>query len=291
MEKFKGIITKGIGGFYYVEVANATYECKARGIFRKKRITPLVGDIVEITVNENAENTIDLIYERKNFLNRPPVSNIDNLIIVVATVEPKPNFLVIDKLIAIAEHKNIEPVIVISKTDLASEKEIVDVYEKSGIRIIALTSEKAVDEVRDIMNGKINAFTGNSGVGKTTLLNRLEPTLQLATGEISDKLGRGRHTTRQAHLFNVGGGYIIDTPGFSSFEFEKNGIIKKDELPYCFREFREYLGACRFTSCAHINDKGCLICEAVKNGEISEVRHNSYVSMYNQAKEIKEWEL
>jgi len=291
MKQLKGIITKGIGGFYYVEVANATYECKARGIFRKKRITPLVGDSVDITVNENAENTIDLIYERKNYLNRPPVSNIDNLIIVVATTEPRPNFLVIDKLIAIAEHKNIEPVVVISKTDLASEKEIFDVYKKSGIIVISLNSENALTEVREIMKGKINAFTGNSGVGKTTLLNRLEPELQLATGEISDKLGRGRHTTRQAQLFNVCGGYIIDTPGFSSFEFEKNGIIKKDELPYCFREFREHLGTCKFTSCAHINDKGCSICEAVKNGEISEVRHNNYISMYNQAKEIKEWEL
>ena len=291
MEKLKGIITKGIGGFYYVEVANATYECKARGIFRKKRITPLVGDTVDITVNENAENTIDFIYERKNDLYRPPVSNIDNLIIVVATTEPRPNFLVVDKLVAIAEHKNIEPIIIISKTDLAPEKEILDVYEKSGIRVISLNSEKSIDEVREVMKGKINAFTGNSGVGKTTLLNRLEPTLQLATGEISDKLGRGRHTTRQAQLFNVCGGYIIDTPGFSSFEFEKNGIIKKDELPYCFREFREHLGTCRFTSCAHINDKGCSICEAVKNGEISEVRHNNYISMYNQAKEIKEWEL
>ena len=291
MEKFKGIITKGIGGFYYVEVANATYECKARGIFRKKRITPLVGDTVDITVNENAENTIDLIYDRKNYLNRPPVSNIDNLIIVVATTEPRPNFLVIDKLIAIAEYKNIEPVIVISKTDLASEKEIFSVYEKTGIRVISLNSEDAIEQVRTIMKSKINAFTGNSGVGKTTLLNRLEPTLKLATGEISDKLGRGRHTTRQAQLFNVCGGYIIDTPGFSSFEFEKNGIIKKDELPYCFREFRKHLGTCQFTTCAHVNDKGCSIYEAVKNGEISEIRHNNYISMYNQAKEIKEWEL
>lgn len=291
MEKLKGTITKGIGGFYYVEVANITYECKARGIFRKKRITPLVGDTVDITVNENFENTIDLIHNRKNYLNRPPVSNIDNLIIVVATTEPKPNFLVIDKLIAIAEHKSIEPVIVISKTDLSSEKEISKVYKKTGIRVISLNSENSLEELRNIMNGKINAFTGNSGVGKTTILNRLDPTLQLETGEISDKLGRGRHTTRQAQLFSICGGYIIDTPGFSSFEFEKNGIIKKDELPYCFREFREYLGTCKFTSCTHINDKGCSICEAVKNGEISDIRHKNYISMYNQAKEIKEWEL
>ncbi len=291
MEKYKGIITKGIGGFYYVEVANATYECKARGKFRKNKITPLVGDTVEITVNESAENTIDAILERKNFLNRPPVSNIDNLIIVVSTIEPKPNFFVIDKLIATAEFKNIEPYIVISKTDLSSYKEIYDVYDKSGITIVTLDVDDSINKIKAIMKGKISAFTGNSGVGKTTLLNKLDSTLNLSTGAISDKLGRGRHTTRQAQLFNVCDGYVIDTPGFSSFEFEKTEIIKKDDLPYCFREFREYLGTCKFTSCSHVNDKGCKICEAVKNGEINQIRHNNYIQMYNQAKEIKEWEI
>ncbi len=291
MEKLKGIITKGIGGFYYVEVANATYECKARGKFRKNKISPLVGDTVEITVNDNAENTIDLICERKNFLNRPTVSNIDNLIIVVSTVEPRPNFFVIDKLIAIAEYKNIEPYIVISKTDLSSYDEIIDVYKNSGITVISLDKKDSIDKLKNIMKNKISAFTGNSGVGKTTLLNKLDSTLNLSTGAISDKLGRGRHTTRQAELFHVGGGYIIDTPGFSSFEFEKIEIIKKEELPYCFREFKEHLGKCKFTSCAHVNDKGCSICEAVKNGFISKVRHDNYIQMYNQAKEIKEWEM
>ena len=291
MEKYKGIITKGIGGFYYVEVANATYECKARGIFRKNKITPLVGDTVEITVNDNAENTIDIICERKNALNRPPVSNIDNLIIVVSTVEPKPNFFVIDKLVATAEYKNIEPYIVISKTDLSSYEEIFNVYKNSGITVIALDDNDSFERIKSIMVGKISAFTGNSGVGKTTLLNKLDDSLNLSTGAISDKLGRGRHTTRQAQLFNVCGGYVIDTPGFSSFEFEKTEIIKKDDLPYCFREFREYIGTCKFTSCAHVNDKGCSILEAVKNGEISEIRHNNYIQMYNQAKEIKEWEI
>ncbi len=291
MEKLKGIITKGIGGFYYVEVANATYECKARGIFRKNKITPLVGDSVEISVNDNAENTINLIDDRKNFLIRPPVSNIDNLIIIVSTVEPRPNFFVIDKLIATAEYKNIEPYIVISKTDLSSHDEIIDAYKNSGIKIISLNDDYAIDEIKSIMRNKISAFTGNSGVGKTTLLNRLDNTLNLSTGAISDKLGRGRHTTRQAQLFNVCGGYVIDTPGFSSFDFEKTEIIKKDDLPYCFREFKDYLGTCKFTSCAHISDKGCSICEAVKNGKISETRHNSYIQLYNQAKEIKEWEL
>lgn len=287
----KGIITKGIGGFYYVEVANATYECKARGVFRKERITPLVGDTVEISINENSENTIDKICDRKNFLLRPPVSNIDNLIIVVSTVEPKPNFLVIDKLIATAEYKNIEPIIVVSKTDLGDCTSIIDAYKNSGITLIVIESDDDVQKVRALMKNKITAFTGNSGVGKTTLLNKLDNTLMLSTGAISEKLGRGRHTTREAQLFNVCGGYVIDTPGFSSLDFTKTEIIKKDDLAECFREFREYLGLCRFSTCTHTCDKGCKICEAVENGLISESRHNNYVAMYNQAKEIKEWEL
>ena len=287
----KGIITKGIGGFYYVEVANAIYECKARGIFRKNKISPLVGDVVEISINENAENTIDTILERKNSLIRPPVSNIDNLLIVVSTTDPKPNFYVIDKLIAISEHKNIEPYIIISKTDLSSYAEIVDNYKDAGINLIVLDNEDSYNKIKEIMKDKISAFTGNSGVGKTTLLNKLDNTLNLSTGAISDKLGRGRHTTRQAQLFRVCGGYVIDTPGFSSLDFEKVEIIKKDELPYCFREFKEYLGTCKFTSCSHVNDKGCSICKAVKDGKISQSRHNSYIQMYNQAKEIKEWEI
>ena len=287
----KGTIKKGIGGFYYVEVANATYECKARGVFRKQKITPLVGDSVEITVNDNSENTIDKIFERKNSLYRPPVANIDNLFIVVATTEPKPNFLVIDKLIAIAEYKNIEPIIIISKSDLASADEICEVYRKSGITVLNHSDPKDLEQIKALMKNKITAFTGNSGVGKTTLLNKLDENLNLLTGAISNKLGRGRHTTREAQLFNVCEGYVIDTPGFSSFEFDKTEIIRKDDLPYCFREFREYLGECKFTSCAHVNDKGCKICEAVANGDINSTRHANYVSLYNQAKEIKEWEL
>lgn len=291
MSTLNGIITKGIGGFYYIEVADKIYECKARGIFRKEKVTPLVGDRVEISVNENAENTIDRIFDRKNFLNRPPVANIDNLIIVVSTVEPKPNFLVIDKLIATAEQKGIEPIIAISKCDLATTDEIVSVYKQSGITVILLNSEDGINSVKSLMKDKITAFTGNSGVGKTTLLNKLDPTLNLATGKISDKLGRGRHTTREASLFKVAGGYVIDTPGFSSFEFDKNEIILKDDLPYCFREFREYLGNCKFSTCSHTCDKGCAICEAVEKGLINQTRHSNYISMYNQAKEIKEWEL
>lgn len=291
MKELKGIIKKGIGGFYYVETTDGVFECKARGVFRKNRITPLVGDHVHITINDGAENTIDLICDRKNCLNRPPVSNIDNLFIIISTVEPNPNFLVIDKLIAGAEYKDIEPILIISKTDLYDYNEIFSIYNSTGLKIIPLINEDSITAVKALMKDKISAFTGNSGVGKTTLLNKLDNNLNCLTGEISNKLGRGRHTTRECELFSICNGYVIDTPGFSSFEFDKNAPIKKDELAYCFREFRKYIGQCKFTSCSHINDKGCKICDAVKKGDISQSRHDNYVLLYNQAKNIKEWKL
>lgn len=291
MINLQGTIIKGIGGFYYVESAGTVYECKARGVFRKKRITPLVGDFVRISVNENSENTVDEIHTRKNFLNRPPVSNIDNLIIVISTTEPKPNFLVADRLIANAEYKNIEPVIAISKGDILPSDDVKSVYAKSGIRVVSLDENGSIDELAALMKGKTTAFTGNSGVGKSTLLNRLDPTLNLSTAPISQKLGRGRHTTRQAELFKVCGGFVVDTPGFSSFDFEKNELIPKNELAYCFREFREYLNGCKFSTCSHTGDKGCKICEAVADGKISEVRHADYIALYKAASEINEWEM
>lgn len=289
-----GIILKGIGGFYYVEAAGAVYECKARGVFRKKRITPLAGDRVQITVTDDGtENTVDEIFERKNFLKRPPVANIDSLIIVSSTVSPRPSTLVIDKLIAIAEYKGIEPVVVFTKTDLEPAEKLLDIYKLAGISCAMVCNKtgEGVEEVRNLLNGKISAFTGNSGVGKTSLLNALDPNLSLATGAISEKLGRGRHTTRQSELFKTCGGYIVDTPGFSALDLEKEQVIKKDELAECFREFRPYLGQCRFTTCSHTCDKGCRIIKAVEDGEISRSRHDSYVEMYQAAKELKEWEL
>lgn len=293
MKQIQGTIIKGIGGFYYIEAANTVYECKARGVFRKEKTTPLAGDRVIISVNDNAENTIDEILERKNYLIRPPVANIDNLIIVASTVEPKPSALVIDKLIAVAEYKGIEPVLIISKSDLASAKELLEIYATTGIKAIPISNETGdgVDEVKELIKNKISAFTGNSGVGKTSLLNNLDSSLSLKTSQISQKLGRGRHTTRQAELFSVCGGYIIDTPGFSSFELDKSNPIMKEDLPYCFREFKPYIDKCKFTSCTHTCDKGCAVIEAVNNGEISASRHNSYIQLYNSVKDIKEWTL
>lgn len=294
MKTLNGTIIKGIGGFYYVEAADEIYECKARGVFRKEKLSPLVGDKVIISINENAENTIDEIMPRKNALTRPPVVNIDNLIIVVSTVEPKPSTLVIDKLIAVAEHKNIEPIIVITKSDLASAQEIFDIYTLAGFKTIIVSNETkdGVDEVKAVLKDKISALTGNSGVGKTSLLNNLDETLALKTAQISKKLGRGRHTTRQAELYRVCDGFVVDTPGFSSFEIDKSDIILKDELAYCFRDFSDYIEKCKFyPSCTHTADKGCAVVEAVNEGKISKSRHNSYVQLYNEVKDIKEWNL
>ena len=294
MKTLNGTIIKGIGGFYYVEAADEIYECKARGVFRKEKLSPLVGDKVTISINENAENTIDEIMPRKNALTRPPVVNIDNLIIVVSTVEPKPSTLVIDKLIAVAEHKNIEAIIVITKSDLASAQEIFDIYTLAGFKTIIVSNETkdGVDEVKAVLKDKISALTGNSGVGKTSLLNNLDETLALKTAQISKKLGRGRHTTRQAELYRVCDGFVVDTPGFSSFEIDKSDIILKDELAYCFRDFSDYIEKCKFyPSCTHTADKGCAVVEAVNEGKISKSRHNSYVQLYNEVKDIKEWNL
>ncbi len=290
-----GLIVKGIGGFYYVETADGVYECKARGIFRKKKITPLVGDRVQITLNSNAENTIDVIEDRKNFLVRPPLANIDRLFIVSSVSDPAVNTAVLDRLIAIAEYKNIEPVIVFTKIDLdGSYKMYCDIYEKAGFKTIVCdnTAGLGAEEVKELLKDKISAFTGNTGVGKSTLLNSVAPDLNLATGQTSKKLGRGKHTTRHCELFKVAGGYVADTPGFSSLDIERCETIMKDDLPYCFREFRPFLDECKFSAnCSHINDKGCAVKKAVDDGVISESRHNSYIQMYDEVKNIKEWEM
>lgn len=290
-----GKLIKGIGGFYYVETAETIYECRARGLFRKQKITPLIGDDVSITVNENGENTIDLIKPRKNELVRPPLSNIDLLFIVSSVVDPSVNTSVLDRLIAIAEYKDIEPVIVFTKIDLDSSAEkYKKLYEKAGFRVIMCNNKTGdgSEEIKSLISGKTCAFTGNTGVGKSSLLNCIDHSLLLATGETSKKLGRGKHTTRHCELYKVCSGYVADTPGFSSIDFERCEKILKDDLPFCFREFRPYIGECKFqTNCSHVADKGCAVVKAVEAGEISEERHNSYVSLYNEVKDIKEWEL
>lgn len=292
--KINGIIIKGIGGFYYVEAADGIiYECKARGVFRKEKITPLAGDRVEITVESNNKNSIDKILERRNFFKRPPIANVDRLVIVSSVCDPRPNLLIIDRLTAVAVYKNVKPIIVFTKDDLQSADEYVKIYTKAGFKTFAVSNETGdgIEEVKSIIEDGVTVFTGNSGVGKSSLINRMYPDFCLETGEISKKLGRGRHTTRHVELFKVGSGYIADTPGFSSLDFETNDLIKKDELAYCFPDFSDYIDSCKFSTCAHVNDKGCRLVEAVKNGDVEPSRHESYVTMYNEVKDIKDWQL
>ena len=290
-----GRIVKGIGGFYYVKTADGIYECKARGVFRKMKITPLVGDFVSVTINERAENTIDEIKERKNSLVRPPLANLDTLFIVSSVVDPLINAGVIDRITAIAEFKHIEPVIVLTKVDLDnSYTKYYDLYTRAGFKVVICNNKtgEGSDEIKSMLKGRTSAFTGNTGVGKSSLLNCIDSRLSIETGETSRKLGRGRHTTRHCELFEINGGYVADTPGFSSVDFEKCDRILKEDLPYCFREFEPYLTECKFqTNCAHVNDKGCAVVQAVNDGIISQSRHQSYVDLYNEVKDIKEWQI
>ncbi|HEX3017141.1 MAG TPA: ribosome small subunit-dependent GTPase A [Caproicibacter sp.] len=288
-----GLILKGIGGFYYVETPEQIYECRARGIFRKNGLTPLAGDHVKICVSQDGTGSVEEILPRRNSLQRPPVANIDQLVIVVSTCEPSPNPLVIDRMIAEAEAEEIEPVLVISKVDLQGADTLSEIYQKAGIRLFCVSSvnSEGVGLVEEILAGKITAFTGNSGVGKSTLLNSMFQNFHLQTGEISQKLGRGRHTTRQVELLKLAsGGYVIDTPGFSSLESVSFGALTKENLPYCFREFVPYLNRCRFTSCSHTCEDGCAVIQAVEDGTISKSRHESYSTMYREMKEVKEWQ-
>lgn len=288
----KGLIVKSTAGYYYVRCDDGKIiECRARGVFRKQKISPLVGD--NVTVEHDGEKgTVTEISQRKNSLVRPPVANLDKLVIVASVTEPVPSLLIIDKLTAMAVNKGIEPVVVFSKADLADARKYVDIYTKAGIRSFEFSSETGTgaDKIREIFDGGICALTGNTGVGKSSLLNCIAPELDLATSRISDKLGRGRHTTRTVELFELFGGYIADTPGFSSLDFENCEIIVKEDLPYCFPEFDEYIGSCKFVSCAHIGEKGCAVCAAANEGKIPLSRIESYKMMYDEVKDYKEWQ-
>ncbi len=293
MSLIKGKIMQSISGFYYVEAADAVYECKAKGSFRNKNISPLVGDDVSVEVSED-KGTVVAIEERRNFLIRPPVANIDILFIVSSVSEPKPNLYVIDKLSAFANFHGIQPVIVFSKCDLDDVSEYRNIYNRSGMKTICCSSvdKSGINEIVELINGKICAFTGNSGVGKSSILNSIMPELKLETREISSKLGRGKHTTRTVCLYKICGGYIADTPGFSSLDFvNTTERIFKDELADYFPEFSEFKNDCKFSlSCSHINDKGCAVVKAVNDGLISKERHESYIRMYSEVKDFKKWE-
>ncbi|MBR2406574.1 MAG: ribosome small subunit-dependent GTPase A [Clostridia bacterium] len=289
-----GLIVQGIGGFYYVETADAVYECKARGAFRREGITPVAGDRVEIAVNEDGvTGTLQRVLPRRNVLVRPPVANLDQLAVVASVAEPAPHPLLLDKLIAIAEENEIEPIVVITKSDLQDTTVWEETYRKAGIPVftVTVTDPQTADPLREQLKGRITAFAGNSGVGKSSLLNVIEPSWQRETGEISQKLGRGRHTTRSAELFRLpNGGYLADTAGFSALDMERIHPIDKERLEDCFREFRPLFGQCRFTGCAHVHEPDCAVKAAVEAGEICLTRYESYCAMYAQAEQRKSWE-
>lgn len=290
-EVLEGLLLKCMSDFYYVEVEGTLYTCKARGVFRKKHISPCVGDHVRIRLEQDGTGAVEEILPRRNSLVRPPVANIDALFIVSSVCQPSPNTLIIDKTIAAAEIRGIEPVLVITKNDLDDGGRLQAIYRRAGIPTVCISadSEDGLDEIRAMLENRVSVFTGNSGVGKTTLLNRLLPGLELATGDISQKLGRGRHTTRRVELFHVGSGFVADTPGFSTMDIERYGFVAKEDLPGAFREFAPYLGQCRFVSCSHTCEKGCAVLQAVEEGKIDPSRHGNYVAMYNEVRDLREW--
>ncbi len=291
MEQLTGLIIKAVSGFYYVEAADAVYECKARGVFRRKGISPAVGDRAIITLQGDDKAEVEEILPRKNYLVRPPLANLDRLFIVSSVSEPSPSTLIIDKICAVAVSKEIEPIVVFTKADLADCSELTDIYRRAGILCFeySIKSENDKNRLISLLEGKISAFTGNTGVGKSSLLNSLFPELSIATAQISRKLGRGRHTTRHSELYKVAGGYVADTPGFSTVDIERYELIRKNDIAACFPEFVEFIPQCRFTGCAHLCEKGCAVIEAVENGIIPVSRHNSYKQMYEEVRNIPDW--
>ena len=302
----RGRIFKGLGGLYEIRLENGnTVNAKARGSFRRSGLTPYVGDYVEVLTLDDRSSVIDEILERKNSLIRPPFANLDYLFVCIPTAKPEPAVTTIDKLISIAEYQNIEPIIIITKTDENSQRgeELASVYLRSGFRVFEVCAplNKGLDEVKDFfineLKGGTAAFAGASGVGKTTLMNTIFPTLGLATGEISAKISRGKHTTRHVELYDLGeltdgrmNGFLADTPGFSMLDFVHFDFYDKDDLPYTFREFVDLIPNCRYTDCTHTKEEDCAVVMAVKNGKIPRSRHDSFLEIYNDVKNKKPWD-
>lgn len=267
-------------------------KCAARGIFRLDGISPCAGDNVRVEITDNSEPVIAEIFERKNYLVRPPLANLDGVIFVNSCTQPSPNRFVLDKLVAIADSKGIEPMIVFTKIDLKDAGELPDIYSSIGIPVCIVNNISGAggETVMNFISGRVTALIGNSGVGKSSLMNLLFPSLSLETAHISKKLGRGRHTTRQVEMYKLAGGYIADTPGFSTVDTERYCRIPKGELDDAFREFADFSSQCAFSDCAHIKEKGCAVRDAVEAGKIFPSRYESYQRMYEEASAINEWE-
>ena len=288
-----GRIIRSISGFYDVRVGDKTVSCRARGILRKEGCSPLTGDMVRLSV-ERGKGMVEKVLPRKNSFIRPAVANIDALVVFAANVNPVTEPFLIDRVAAIAGDQEVPVYLCVNKCDLDPAVDLVGIYTKAGFPVICTSAEtgEGVDELRNLIRGKLTAFTGNSGVGKSSILNALCPELALPTGEVSEKLGRGRHTTRHVELYDLGEEtYVADTPGFSSFDTDQMDVILKENLQYAFPDFGPYIGQCQFRDCSHRKEPGCAVTKALADGCIGESRYDSYLKLYEKASQIKLWEL
>jgi len=293
MTKMEGRIIRSLSGFYEVRTADGTVTCRARGSLRRGTEIPLTGDLVTISV-ERGKGMVEKIHPRRNSFVRPAVANIDALVVFAANANPVTEPFLIDRVAAIAGDQEVPVYLCVNKCDLDPAQDLIRIYTHAGFAVIAASAEtgEGIERLRDLIRGKLVAFTGNSGVGKSSILNRLCPALQLPTGEVSEKLGRGRHTTRHVELYELGDGTLVaDTPGFSSFDTDQMDVMLKENLQYAFPDFSEYIGKCQFHDCSHRKEPGCAVTAALQAGEIEPTRYDSYLRLYEKASQIKLWEL
>ena len=292
-EKQVGRIIRSLSGFYDVQLPQGVVTCRGRGILRKEQITPLTGDLAEITVT-GSKGMVETILPRKNSFIRPAVANVDALVLFAANVNPVTEPFLLDRVTAIAGNQNVMCVICVNKSDLDAGEKLVQIYRRAGFPVISTSAKtgEGMEQLRQLLRGRLTAFTGNSGVGKSSVLNRLCPELELATGEVSEKLGRGRHTTRHVQLYSLGEDtYVMDTPGFSSFDTDQMDVILKENLQYAFPDFSEYIGRCQFADCSHRKEPGCAVRRAVEEERICPSRYDSYLKLYEKSAQLKQWEL
>ncbi|MCC8181481.1 MAG: ribosome small subunit-dependent GTPase A [Clostridiales bacterium] len=288
-----GVIIRSISGFYDVDIQGQLLRCRGRGKLRHQKQKPLVGDLAEVTRISETEGALDAILPRRNALERPAVANMDQILIVASGAVPVTDPFLIDRITALANAIGCQPVILFNKWDLVPVPEMAKIYQDAGFTVIPCSARtgQGVEEIRSCLRGRISVFTGNSGVGKSSLLNALEGSLALATGEVSTKLGRGKHTTRTVELFRLPEDALVaDTPGFAAFDPQTPELMDAQALAGYFPEFRPYLSGCAFVDCAHIKEKGCGLLTAIEQGKVSRSRHESYVRLYQQAKEFRPWE-